>query len=85
MQQLTLSKLTMICSGFVVEDDPEAPFFPIGVNGKRLKRVPVSPAALRFLLETEPSVTFSLSESQLDDKSKADGISKTLVVVQGIC
>ncbi|KAL8684662.1 MAG: hypothetical protein Q9224_006203 [Gallowayella concinna] len=55
----------------------EKSFLPSG-----LTRATLTPDGIRFLLEHEPGALPSITREQIQDKSKADGIKKTLVCAQ---
>lgn len=64
--------------GFAFTTDPKMdPFLPSSYN-----RATITPEGIRFLLTHEPDALPSLTEAQILDKSKADGLKKTLVCAQ---
>ncbi|KAL8870684.1 MAG: hypothetical protein Q9174_003329, partial [Haloplaca sp. 1 TL-2023] len=58
---------------------PGNDFLPNGVN-----RTTITPTGLRFLLEHEPTALPEITADEIRDKSKADGLKKTLVCVQAL-
>jgi len=67
-----------VMGGFALDSSGASePFLP----GSRT-RVALTAAGLRFLLEHEPDLLPDISEEDISDKSKADGLKKFLVCVQ---
>ena len=64
--------------GFAVESAPKGDIFLPG-NPSRLI---LTPAAIRFLANTEPALIPDISKEQIHDKSKASGLAKALVCMQ---
>ena len=48
------------------------------------RRMVLSPGGLRFLIDHEPSLLPDLSRAEIQDKSKANNLAKTIVCVQAI-
>ena len=68
----------VIMGGFAMDSSTsEEPFLPDGRT-----RVALTPDGVRFLLAHEPNSLPDISEEQIQDKSKADSITKTLVCAQ---
>lgn len=63
--------------GFVFDTTDEEPFLPHSVT-----RIRLQPDGVAFLMEHAPKIIPSLSREQIIDKSKADGLSKTLACLQ---
>lgn len=69
-----------VMGGFALDSSTsEEPFLP---NSRT--RVALTPDGLRFLLEHEPHILPDISQEQIKDKSKADGIKKILVCAQAL-
>lgn len=69
-----------VMGGFALDSSTsEEPFLP-----QNRTRVALTPDGLRFLLEHEPDILPDISQEQIQDKSKADGIKKTLVCAQAL-
>lgn len=69
-----------LMGGFTMTSDrPEGTFLPRG-----LTRATVTPSGLRFLLQHEPQALPDITAEQIRDKSKADGLKKTLVCAQAL-
>ncbi|KAB8648454.1 hypothetical protein FH972_026112 [Carpinus fangiana] len=77
-----------VMGGFVFEMEPgEVNFLPrmiSGIEKPRPTRITLSPEGIVWLLQNEPSLLPDISEHQITDKSKANGIAKTFVCMQAI-
>ncbi|KAL8932022.1 MAG: hypothetical protein Q9211_006574, partial [Gyalolechia sp. 1 TL-2023] len=60
-------------------DSSHANFLPHGIT-----RITLTPDGLRFLLHHEPDALPDITAEQIKDKSKADGLKKTLVCIQAL-
>ena len=70
----------VVMGGFAMDSSTsEEPFLPEGRT-----RVALTPDGVRFLLEHEPNSLPNISTEQIQDKSKADSITKTLVCAQAL-
>lgn len=70
----------VVMGGFAVDSsDATEDFLPDG-----RKRATITPEGLLFLLEHEPDLLPDISETQIKDKSKADGLKKFLVCIQAL-
>lgn len=69
-----------IMGGFAIKitENDGLTIFPEGHQ-----RLVVRPEALLWLFETEPNTRPIVTTSDLKDKSKADGLAKTLITIQG--
>ncbi len=70
----------LIMGGFALDSNKSDDFF---LPGCRTRAV-LTPAGFQFLLDHEPSCMPDISEDQIKDKSKADGLKKTLVCAQAL-
>ncbi|KAL8698518.1 MAG: hypothetical protein Q9201_006528 [Fulgogasparrea decipioides] len=68
----------VLMGGFALAS-PNDTFLPDG-----LTRAPLTPSGLRFLLQHEPEALPDISAEQIRDKSKADGLKKTVVCIQAL-
>jgi hypothetical protein len=67
-----------VMGGFAVDQhDAEEPYFP-----KSLSRLTILPAGLRLLANVDFSLIPDISKEEISDKSKANGLAKSIVCVQ---
>ncbi|PSR77132.1 hypothetical protein PHLCEN_2v8040 [Hermanssonia centrifuga] len=68
-----------VMGGFVFDASTEPKFLPNSYT-----RAILTPAGLRVLLEHDPELIPDLSEAEIMDKSKADGLAKALLLFQAL-
>lgn len=68
-----------LMGGYVFDTSGSLNFFP---NGRT--RLSLTPTALLKIAELEPDLLPNLPKSNIEDKSKADGLAKTIVCVQAL-
>jgi hypothetical protein len=67
-----------VMGGFAVDQhDAEEPYFP-----KSLSRLTILPAGLRLLANVDFNLIPDISKEEISDKSKANGLAKSIVCVQ---